>query len=108
MERKKKKLRYKFILRILVWNSGNERVELPVGQSEYYFSFQLPRNIPCSFEHEVGYIRYTAKAIVDRPWKFDWWTKSAFTVVAPFDLNPISHQCVSYPFPFLFFFPFFL
>ncbi|XP_035725454.1 arrestin domain-containing protein 17-like [Vespa mandarinia] len=72
----------------------NDRVELPEGQSEYYFSFQLPRNVPCSFEHEVGYIRYTAKAIVDIPWRFDWWTKSAFTVVAPFDLNPISHQCM--------------
>ncbi|XP_015172980.1 PREDICTED: arrestin domain-containing protein 2-like [Polistes dominula] len=69
-------------------------VELPVGESVYYFSFQLPINIPCSFEHHIGHIRYTAKAIVDIPWKFNWNTKSAFTVVTGFDLNPVSHQCV--------------
>ncbi|XP_014615980.1 PREDICTED: arrestin domain-containing protein 2-like [Polistes canadensis] len=71
-----------------------DRVELPEGESIYYFSFQLPTNIPCSFEHEVGRIRYTAKATVDIPWNFDWWTKSAFTVVMGLDLNPLSHQCL--------------
>ncbi|XP_014615981.1 PREDICTED: arrestin domain-containing protein 3-like [Polistes canadensis] len=75
-------------------STEEDRVELPEGESIYYFSFQLPTNIPCSFEHKVGYIRYTAKAIVDIPWNFDWWTKSAFTVVTGLDLNPLSHQCL--------------
>ncbi|XP_043491610.1 arrestin domain-containing protein 2-like [Polistes fuscatus] len=71
-----------------------DRIELPEGESTYYFSFQLPINIPCSFEHSTGYIRYTAKAIVDIPWRFNWWTKSAFTVVTPYDLNTFSDQCM--------------
>ncbi|KAI4494681.1 hypothetical protein M0804_000882 [Polistes exclamans] len=71
-----------------------DRIELPEGESTYYFSFQIPINIPCSFEHSTGYIRYTAKAIVDIPWKFNWWTKSAFTVVTPYDLNTFSDQCM--------------
>ncbi|XP_015172979.1 PREDICTED: arrestin domain-containing protein 2-like [Polistes dominula] len=83
-----------FSIELSLLRKSTEEVELPVGESVYYFSFQLPTNIPCSFEHKVGYIRYTAKAIVDIPWNFDWWTKSAFTVVTGLDLNPISHQCV--------------
>ncbi|XP_043491584.1 arrestin domain-containing protein 17-like [Polistes fuscatus] len=75
-------------------STAEDRVELPEGESIYYFSFQLPTNIPCSFEHTIGRIRYTAQAIVDIPWKFDWRTKSAFTVVTGLDLNPVSHQCV--------------
>ncbi|XP_043491581.1 arrestin domain-containing protein 17-like isoform X2 [Polistes fuscatus] len=75
-------------------SAEEDKVELPEGESVYYFSFQLPTNIPCSFEHKVGYIRYTAKAIVDIPWKFDWSTKSAFTVITPYDLNNFSGQCV--------------
>ncbi|KAF7405734.1 hypothetical protein HZH68_005103 [Vespula germanica] len=79
---------------LLKRSSEDEKIELPEGQSEYYFSFQLPMNIPCSFEHKMGYIRYTAKAIVDIPWRLNWWTKSAFTVITPFDLNAVSYQCV--------------
>lgn len=74
--------------------SDVEGLDLPVGRSEYHFTFTLPTNIPCSFEHSVGHIRYTAKAIVDIPWRFDWCAKAAFTVIAPYDLNLMASQCV--------------
>ena len=60
---------------------------MPSGTHTYPFNYVLPPNLPSSFESDFGRIRYTAKAILDRPWKFDHETKVAFTVVSHFDLN---------------------
>lgn len=66
--------------------SGSE-IELPAGEHRYPFSCSLPPNLPSSFEADYGHVRYTVKAIIDRPWKFDHEVKAAFTVIAPLDLN---------------------
>lgn len=68
---------------------------MSAGFHRYSFNFSLPYNIPCSFEHTNGHIRYTMKAVIDRPWRFDHESKIAFTVVSSYDLNTHSHQCVS-------------
>ncbi|XP_062597207.1 arrestin domain-containing protein 17-like [Saccostrea cucullata] len=60
---------------------------LPPGQHAYPFSFQLPPNLPSTFEGEVGYVRYTIKGTIYKPWKFDYTTKRPFTVNALLDLN---------------------
>ncbi|XP_022332250.1 arrestin domain-containing protein 17-like [Crassostrea virginica] len=60
---------------------------LPPGQHVFPFSFTLPPNLPSSFEGGVGYVRYTVKGTIDKPWKFDHNTKRPFTVVALLDLN---------------------
>uniref|UniRef100_A0A182SRT0 Arrestin_C domain-containing protein n=1 Tax=Anopheles maculatus TaxID=74869 RepID=A0A182SRT0_9DIPT len=39
---------------------------------------------------DYGYIRYTARVIFERPWKFDLTYKIAFTVVNQLNLNTIS------------------
>lgn len=67
--------------------SADSRVQITEGQHTYPFSFQLPHNLPSSFEHNYGHVRYTVKAVIDRPWKFDHQSKCAFTVVAALDLN---------------------
>ncbi|XP_011879564.1 PREDICTED: arrestin domain-containing protein 2-like [Vollenhovia emeryi] len=74
--------------------SGNGEVRMPVGFNKHPFNFTLPYNIPCSFEHKNGHIRYTTKAVIDRPWRFDHESKIAFTVVSSYDLNARSHQCI--------------
>lgn len=71
----------------LLGSSTGAEIELPPGQQSYPFNIQLPMNLPSSFEHEYGYVRYTVKAIFDRPWKFDHEVKAAFTVLSTYDLN---------------------
>jgi len=68
-------------------SAGGETVRIEAGTHRYPFTFQLPSNVPSSFEGEYGYVRYTAEAKMDRPWKFDHVTRSAFTVISLVDLN---------------------
>lgn len=67
-------------------NQGNE-IEIPPGKNVYNFTCTLPPVLPSSFEGEHGYVRYTVKVTLDRPWKFDQETKMAFTVINALDLN---------------------
>ena len=71
-----------------LWLSGDsDTTSLAPGAYEYPFEFLLLPDLPSSFEGEFGYVRYTAQATIDRPWKFDHVTKEAFTVIAFLDLN---------------------
>lgn len=72
----------------------NSQITILPGHHEYPFSFQLPHSIPSSFEHSYGYIRYTVKAVIDRPWKFNHESKAAFTVISHLDLNKHRSRCV--------------
>ncbi|CAD6185987.1 unnamed protein product [Caenorhabditis auriculariae] len=63
-----------------------ERV-LPAGIHHVPFSYTLPKSLPTSFEGEFGHIRYTCKAICERPWDFDIVTRKAFTVIGIEDIN---------------------
>lgn len=65
---------------------GSEN-SLPPGEHFFPFSLQLPPTLPSSFEGGVGYVRYTIKGTIDKPWKFDHDTKRPFTVTSLLDLN---------------------
>ncbi|KAJ1373778.1 Arrestin domain-containing protein 17 [Parelaphostrongylus tenuis] len=67
-------------------DNEKERV-LPAGLHEVPFSYTLPKTLPTSFEGEFGYIRYTCKAICERPWDFDIVTRKGFTVIGIEDIN---------------------
>lgn len=71
----------------LVGGQGNSEIELPIGTHVYPFTCLLPPTLPSSFEGQYGHIRYTVKVTLDRPWKFDQESKTAFTVLSPVDLN---------------------
>ncbi|XP_066268345.1 arrestin domain-containing protein 3-like isoform X2 [Branchiostoma lanceolatum] len=61
---------------------------LDAGHHIYPFQCQLPmQGLPTSFEGAHGYIRYSIKGTIDKPWKFDHTTKRAFTVLDMVDLN---------------------
>ncbi|KYN02385.1 PREDICTED: arrestin domain-containing protein 17 [Cyphomyrmex costatus] len=71
----------------LVGSASGGEIEIQSGEHKFPFSCTLPTNLPSSFESDFGHVRYTIKATLDRPWKFDQDVKSPFTVIAPLDLN---------------------
>ncbi|CAH1247563.1 ARRDC3 [Branchiostoma lanceolatum] len=77
-------------LRTNVQSSGqsSDSPTLGAGHHVYPFQYQLPvQGLPTSFEGAHGYIRYSIKGTIDKPWKFDHTTKRAFTVLEMVDLN---------------------
>lgn len=59
----------------------------PEGVHTYPFTLPLDESLPSSFEGKYGYVRYLCKATIEKPWKFDHDTKTAFTVLSQLDLN---------------------
>lgn len=74
----------------LVGSASGGEIEIQSGEHKFPFQCVLPTNLPSSFESDFGHVRYTVKATLDRPWKFDQEVKSPFTVVSPLDLNQES------------------
>ncbi|XP_063240926.1 arrestin domain-containing protein 3-like [Bacillus rossius redtenbacheri] len=76
-----------FDCQITLFGNGTTSIEIPAGEQEFPFRFMLPENLPPSFEGLYGSIRYTIKATLDRPWRFNQDTKLAFSVISHVDLN---------------------
>ena len=50
------------------YKTSSDDLYLTVGDHSYPFSIILPSNLPTSFEHSIGYIRYYLYATIDIPW----------------------------------------
>uniref|UniRef100_A0A1I7ST33 Arrestin_C domain-containing protein n=1 Tax=Bursaphelenchus xylophilus TaxID=6326 RepID=A0A1I7ST33_BURXY len=68
-------------------NAKNTERTIPKGIHEIPFSYTLPKNLPTSFEGDFGFVRYTCRAICERPWDFDIVSICPFTVVGIEDIN---------------------
>ncbi|XP_046545836.1 arrestin domain-containing protein 3-like [Haliotis rubra] len=77
-------------------NNDEKRILAP-GQYTYPFQFELPANLPSSFEGQHGYLRYWIKVTMEKPWKNDYSTKKVFTVLCPMDLNREPSSGVASP-----------
>lgn len=75
---------------VFLSSDSDEIAALKEGSHSYKFSYKLPPTSPTSFEGDFGYIRYTIRIVLERPWKYDLTYKIAFTVVNQLDLNRIS------------------
>ena len=72
-------------------------VKLSAGQHVFPFQFQLPVQLPGSFEGRSRcYVRYWLKGTIDKPWKFDPEVKYTFTVGSMLDLNLQPNATVSF------------
>lgn len=60
---------------------------LSPGSYEYFFSLQLPHNIPSSIEGQHCFVRYYLEAAIQRPWKDDQIQESVIHVTSISDLN---------------------
>lgn len=65
----------------------NDELFLEAGEKSFSFEFVLPDNLPTSFEHEYGRIRYSLNATIDIPWAIDKHVTKAFTVVNRLELD---------------------
>ncbi|KAL3866415.1 hypothetical protein ACJMK2_043716 [Sinanodonta woodiana] len=66
-------------------------ITLRKGVYNYPFKFQLPLNIPSSYEAVIGRVRYAVVVSVEKPWAFDLVTMGPFTVVSLLDLNKLPN-----------------
>lgn len=73
----------------LLGSEGGPQVELAAGITTYTFACMLPENLSSSFEGKYGHIRYSCKAVLDRPWKADKEYRLSFSVIKSEDLNAI-------------------
>lgn len=77
----------KLSCRRLIFSVG-ERYELHPGIHQYPFAFQLPAEIPSSFDGKHGNVRYTLKAVMKRSWyKHDYICEIPITIHSVVDLN---------------------
>ncbi|XP_060579213.1 arrestin domain-containing protein 1-like [Ruditapes philippinarum] len=86
---------------VLFGQGSGERLDkcyLPAGRYTYPFQCQLPANIPCSFEGDLGYVRYWVKATIEKGRELIHKTKLPFTVICPLELNSVPDSDVSVKF----------
>jgi hypothetical protein len=74
----------------LLSNEGSSDLYLEAGEYNYPFQVVLPPNLPSSFEHYFGKIRYTVKGTIDIPWAIDKHTEKSFTVLSGINLNNLG------------------
>lgn len=75
---------------LLLSKQADGDLYLEVGDYSYPFEVILPLNIPSSFEHHHGKIRYSVKGTIDIPWAIDKHTYKSFTVINNVDLNQFN------------------
>jgi hypothetical protein len=78
----------------LISKQGSTDLYLECGDYSYPFQIVLPPNLPTSFEHMYGRVRYSIYGTIDIPWAFDKHTTRSFSVISHLDLNalPNLHQ----------------
>ena len=85
------------IFLILIFSGGgkddDDKEEHDAGLHEYDFEFEIPKDLPNSYEQKhVGYIRYSVKIIVNKPWKKDLKLKKMFVINTLIDANDPKYQ----------------
>lgn len=83
--------KYLNLNKILVGRPGGN-LYLEEGEHSYPFEFHLPENLPSSFEHHIGQIRYSIRGIIETSQFFsgDKCTIKPFAVKNSIDLNKLS------------------
>jgi len=78
----------------------DEGVILAAGNHGFQFDYTLPRDVPGTFQGRWGDIKYTVKATLRRPCRFDIEREAELTVRAHLDVNDdvdllVSVSCIS-------------
>lgn len=62
---------------------------MTAGKHTSKYKLQLPDNLPSTFEHEYGQVRYRLKDVLYRHGNNQSSTKQPVTIVPPLDLNTL-------------------
>lgn len=73
----------------LLGTESGPNLDLAAGITTYSFACMLPESLPSSFEGKYGHIRYSCKAVLDRPLKTDKEFRLPFSVIKTEDLNAV-------------------
>ncbi|XP_065335244.1 arrestin domain-containing protein 2-like [Cloeon dipterum] len=80
-----------FEYKIALLAASNHDPMFEAREYKFPFHFNLPQNIPSSFEGQFGHVRYVVCCKVDKPCARDHEAKTMFTVICPLDLNRFPH-----------------
>lgn len=72
---------------VLFTSQSNIDLFLEPGDYIYSFSLNLPANLPTSFEHSDGHVRYTIYSKINIPFGYERNAIKYFSVVSPVNLN---------------------
>lgn len=75
---------------IFLIKQSNYDLYLEVGDYSYPFEILLPPDLPASFEHKFGQIRYSLSATINIPWAFDKHTQKSISVISEVNLNNLN------------------
>jgi hypothetical protein len=75
---------------MLLNNKSIQNFYLEVGDHSYPFEIFLPSDLPASFEHQFGQIRYLIIATINIPWAFDKHVQKSFYVISNVNLNALN------------------
>lgn len=76
---------------LTIWSGADMDETFPAGEYRFPFAFQIPKDIPSSFESITGKVRYQVKAVADRPWHMDNSSTAVFSVNHLYDLSSDSN-----------------
>ncbi|CAO1394649.1 unnamed protein product [Diamesa hyperborea] len=71
----------------LFGSKDGESMTIEAGIRIYSFSYKLPSDLPYSIKKFCGFIRYTVKATLDIPWRFNVYDFKDFKICQNDDLN---------------------
>jgi len=75
--------------------TNEETVVLAAGNHGFQFDYTLPRDLPSSYQGRWGQVKFTVKATLKRPCRFDIERETEMNVIAYLDLNDDPELAVS-------------
>ncbi|KAI8791189.1 arrestin domain-containing protein 3 [Biomphalaria glabrata] len=73
-----------------LYKSRSQTDNIPEGMHVFPFDFELPADVPSSFEGRRGYVRYMCTVTLDRGWKGVLQMEQDLTVIRHLDLSTVQ------------------
>ncbi|KRT84812.1 hypothetical protein AMK59_693 [Oryctes borbonicus] len=75
----------------LAGSDGGEKFDLPEGDHDYKFQYDLPTRLPSTFKGRYGSVKYTVKAVLDIPFGFDDEEETVLDITSPVNSRDLPY-----------------